>query len=138
MNENMENSTPRERIDAELMRRILAESGMPVHRDADIPVSASPAWTEKADFPPEAVGCGCAEAVGNAEKKPVTDCAENEVIPEPEAENDVLSGRSLAMVYSPRQAFTDLYDTETGLTRGTIFARLDLPFEPASCGRRKE
>ncbi|MBR5308652.1 MAG: spore coat associated protein CotJA [Clostridia bacterium] len=39
-----------------------------------------------------------------------------------------LRGYPLASVYSPLQNFEDIYDLETGLTRGTIFQRLDLPF----------
>lgn len=47
----------------------------------------------------------------------------------------------LAMVYSPIQEWRELYDNETGLTRGTIFKELDLPFlatwgdESPSCQR---
>lgn len=37
----------------------------------------------------------------------------------------------LAMVYAPCQAFHSVYDVETALTRGTLFAELDLPFEAA-------
>lgn len=39
-----------------------------------------------------------------------------------------LTGFPLASVYAPLQIFTDIYDCETGLTRGTIFSELDLPF----------
>lgn len=35
----------------------------------------------------------------------------------------------LAMVYSPYQEWRDLYTPEIGLSRGTLFAELDLPFE---------
>ena len=34
----------------------------------------------------------------------------------------------LASVYSPIQNFIEIYDCEKGLSRGTIFAQLDLPF----------
>ena len=37
---------------------------------------------------------------------------------------------SLAMVYSPKQAFIDLYDTDEALSRGTLFAELDKPWYP--------
>ena len=36
--------------------------------------------------------------------------------------------RPLAMVYSPVQEWRDLYDSETGHERGTIFKELDFPF----------
>ncbi len=35
---------------------------------------------------------------------------------------------TLAMAYVPMQEFTDIYEPEQGLSRGTIFAELDLPF----------
>ena len=35
---------------------------------------------------------------------------------------------SLAMVYSPVQAFGELYDVKTALCRGTIFKELEKPF----------
>lgn len=49
----------------------------------------------------------------------------------------LLSGQSLAMVISPAQKFTDIYEAEKALERGTIFAQLDLPFRRSKCpGRR--
>ena len=38
-----------------------------------------------------------------------------------------VEGYPLASVYAPIQAFVTLYDCETALVRGTIFAELDLP-----------
>ena len=35
---------------------------------------------------------------------------------------------ALAMFYVPVQEWTDVYDTETALSRGTIFPCLDKPF----------
>ncbi|MBQ7624100.1 MAG: spore coat associated protein CotJA [Clostridia bacterium] len=34
----------------------------------------------------------------------------------------------LAMAYVPRQEFKEIYDMPKALSRGTIFAQLDLPF----------
>ena len=42
--------------------------------------------------------------------------------------NDPLAGASLAMVYSPEQAFEKLYEPDEALARGTIFIALDKPF----------
>ena len=39
-----------------------------------------------------------------------------------------LDGYPLASVYAPIQNFDELYDEETALSRGTVFAELDLPF----------
>ena len=36
--------------------------------------------------------------------------------------------RPLSMVYSPLQEFDNLYDLDTALNQGTLFAELDLPF----------
>lgn len=53
-------------------------------------------------------------------------------IPEPQTPpekpvKDPLEGRSLAMVYAPRQSFSGIYDPETALSRGTLFEALDKP-----------
>ena len=39
-----------------------------------------------------------------------------------------LAGFPLAMVYSPEQAFENLYEPDEGLSRGTVFIALDMPF----------
>ncbi|MBE6604979.1 MAG: spore coat associated protein CotJA [Ruminococcaceae bacterium] len=39
-----------------------------------------------------------------------------------------MSGRSLAMVYSPCQEFEGLYEGEAALMAGTIFRELEKPF----------
>ena len=46
-----------------------------------------------------------------------------------------LEAHPLAMVYSPCQIWKDAYAPDTALERGTLFAELDLPFEPGSCRR---
>jgi hypothetical protein len=45
-----------------------------------------------------------------------------------------LENYPLASVFAPLQCWRNLYDLETGLSRGTIFKELDLPFV---CGDRK-
>ncbi len=47
----------------------------------------------------------------------------------------------LAMVYSPCQSFGGLYDLDTALAHGTLFAELDLPLEvgyATGCGCAKK
>jgi hypothetical protein len=39
-----------------------------------------------------------------------------------------LNGMSLAMVYSPCQAFEELYPVDEAICHGTLFAALDKPF----------
>jgi len=43
-------------------------------------------------------------------------------------ENGCLSGRSLAMVYSPCHEFEGIYESMPGLMAGTIFRELEKPF----------
>ena len=43
--------------------------------------------------------------------------------------HDPLVGKPLAMVYSPEQAFDDLYEPDDGLAHGTVFRALNFPFE---------
>ena len=45
-----------------------------------------------------------------------------------------LNGHPLAMVYASCQSFQGMYDLETALSRGTLFAELDLPLETGGCG----
>lgn len=42
--------------------------------------------------------------------------------------DDNANGQVLAMAYVPWQQWQDLYDEETALQRGTLFAQLDKPF----------
>lgn len=56
--------------------------------------------------------------------KPMQECVCN-----PKISGDYpLDMLPLAMSYTPIQKWENLYDPETGLDRGTIFACLDLPF----------
>jgi len=43
-------------------------------------------------------------------------------------QNDKDSEQVLAMAYVPWQQWEDLYDEDTALQRGTLFAQLDKPF----------
>lgn len=40
-----------------------------------------------------------------------------------------LVGKPLGSVYAPLQEFHELYEPQKAISRGTIFAELDLPFE---------
>ncbi len=44
-----------------------------------------------------------------------------------------IKGHPLAMVYAPMQEWRSLYDLDTALSRGTLFAELDLPFLGGGC-----
>jgi len=49
-----------------------------------------------------------------------------------------LHAPALAMVYSPRQCWRNLFDPATGLSHGTIFAELALPLEVVPNNGSKE
>ncbi len=46
-----------------------------------------------------------------------------------------LENHPLAMAYAPYQYFREIYEPEKALSRGTLFAELDLPFEGYKGGR---
>ena len=47
----------------------------------------------------------------------------------------VVDALPLAMAYVPRQKWRNAYSPEEALSRGTLFAELDLPFyPPKTCG----
>ena len=48
-------------------------------------------------------------------------------------QRDCLSDMSVAMAYVPMQRWNQVYDMSRGLTRGTIFPELDLPFVMGRC-----
>lgn len=64
----------------------------------------------------------------------IFDCRGNEL--NSHAENGSLEGCPLAMVYAVKQQFRNINEPAVGLSRGTIFAELDLPFKASEGGRR--
>ena len=68
-------------------------------------------------------GCGCTD---NGDRDTRGDSACTEGIGT--SGNDPLKGASLAMVYSPEQAFEGLYEPDEALVRGTVFIALEKPF----------
>ncbi len=77
------------------------------------PVTATPVRTPEPRVMPEAAPCP-SNLLGVA---PTEGCAVS----------------SLAMVYSPKQAFRCLYEPMQGLARGTLFSELDKPFKGSRC-----
>ena len=55
-----------------------------------------------------------------------------------EAGSGIPEHPSLAMVYSPKQYWRNLYDVDEALPRGTLFRELDLPFFGEKVGDREE
>jgi len=109
---NMKNDyrTPRERVDEDLLRRLLLEDG------AD----------DGEARPTAAIPVGRTEGCCGAREK----TCEKEV----RRKSYICADVPLAMVYSPYQTFSALYDPEDGLSRGTVFAELEKPFYPTPCG----
>ena len=62
------------------------------------------------------------------QESPRLNCRGEEIVGGSPSYNDCMSGRSLAMVYSPCQEFEGLYDSDAGLMAGTIFRELEKPF----------
>ena len=129
-----ENFTPRERVNRELLDRMLAESAReeamersPLPYPSTIPYPATPA-----------MACSCREerrCPANYESQ-APSCPKADDATSSTCRTPVYPGVSLAMVYSPCQAFTDLYEPEDGIDRGTIFKELDKPFYPTPCNER--
>ena len=130
-----ENFTPRERINREMLDRMLAEEA---RRDACEMTPPSPI----ASYPCAAAVHVCPKCGKNTpvQMREKADCAADRRIaadtPSGICRTPVYPGVSLAMVYSPCQAFDDLYDVEAALSHGTIFKELDKPFYPTPCSER--
>lgn len=78
-------------------------------------------------------GCNTArssrEAARNFCEVPHRDCRdEGEMSCAVDEKYDVLSEMPLAMAYVPWQMWRNIYETEKGFCRGTIFEELDKPF----------
>ncbi len=56
--------------------------------------------------------------------------------PMPTPDENCLAAPSLAMVYSPHQAFRGLYSPMEALSRGTLFEELDKPLMASKGGKR--
>lgn len=90
-----------------------------------------------ADNRPTGSSCGCAaqrpmQNRNSASPAERPSCS----LGQPDRENtqrDCLSDMSIAMAYVPMQRWNQVYDMSRGLTRGTIFPELDLPFVMGRC-----
>ncbi len=127
MNFEFENRIPRDRIDRDTLRLILAmedENGTASgfdcgctsskgHTSQNIRGSSARHGAESSVARNASAGtCGCGNQDDNG----------NSVTLPP------LHGYPLAMVYSPYQDFRDLYEADAALARGTLFRELDKPF----------
>ena len=83
--------------------------------------------------------CGCSDALlrrmidgsGNSCAECENGCEDRDTRPHPHRDPAGwgLKEYPLASVYAPLQEFDDIYDLDTALSRGTVFSKLDLPFE---------
>ncbi len=64
------------------------------------------------------------------------DCSDNKSCFFEDFKTPPLNGFPLVMTYCPVQPFENVYDTEFGFSRGTIFKCLDLPFEKSACDKK--
>ena len=110
--------TPRDRFDPRRFEMQTREAMSQKIEDATTPYSAPCCRTEGVSR------SRCGENMPHSCRREDSDCGHGE---------DGMNGFSLAMVYSPHQHWRNLYDEETGLTRGTIFEELDKPFHGPAC-----
>ena len=144
--------SPRDRVDGELLRRLLEESHADgrvrsnsggVTRGCDGSLRTNPSCSgrsgdyhvmprrENAAVGNEnnGCGCGCGEHTHSGCNDPreignTYPCGENGV-----------HERALAMVYAPVQHWRNAYDPKTALSRGTLFRELDMPFHGKSSAK---
>lgn len=148
MNYRNENSTPRDRISAELFLHeygtergkgdmcrntrdnCTSRTSLSCPRTCTDSRSSSGCTTERRTN----IGCGCTtERHTNTgcgyttEHRRCRDCSDR-VIPAP----------TLAMSYIPMQQWRDLLDCKTALRSGTLFGELVFPFYPTPCCKRRD
>lgn len=112
--------TPRERVDDELLRRLLRETEE-TSADCGCSQSCSQGRGQNRNqstggerrSPRESGGCGCINERALSYRT---------------------QGLPLVMSYAPDQDFHELYEAEEALETGTLFKELDFPFYPVACG----
>lgn len=132
---------PRERVDDATLERLLGEKGMSA---ASAPVcSGCGGMTEREDQNVHGISGGMARLEncsdggetggGTGGETGGPGCTEDHgcVYGCGTAATWGLEGYPLAIVYSPLQEWTDIYDEMTALKRGTLFAELDKPLADA-------
>jgi len=117
-------STPRDRMDDALLAKLLAEDGAVSCRYGD--------RTDTTRCRQGGRSCGLTgvEARNEMPGQRPEQRPEGPTPCSPCAKQNCLSGWPLAMSYTPDQEWKDLYEIEVGLSHGTIFTELDLPFYP--------
>ena len=119
MNYCDENSTPRDRISAELF---FSEYG------TEMRTSGCGCGNTARTAQTRTTGCGCGETSRTAQTRSGSgrnagDGCTDRRIPAP----------SLAMAYVPMQQWRDILNCEDALANGTLFGELVLPFYPTPC-----
>ena len=131
--------TPAERIGDDLLRRVIEQNcsgenrrglrrnGLGITGQSDNSVPWPPAGGARGG---NSGNCGCRSGNGGCRER--TDNCGCGCCHGGDAGKNTgwgLYGYPLAMVYSPIQCFGELYEPDDGLSHGTIFSQLDLPFE---------
>jgi len=119
-------SSPRDRVDDELLAKLLEESNDCTGRyGTACGRSRSRCSKAQVNINP-AVSCEpCRGEKVSAESNRDCDCCDEDC-----AKKNCLSGYPLAMSYTPDQEWRELYEIEEAIHHGTIFRELDLPFYP--------
>ncbi len=133
-----DNRNPRGRNDAGLRRQALGEHG---GNSCDIQSLRMPrpgvtrSGRNVAPAGMSMAGCGCGTPHSDS-------CARSGDIKHDRSGHDTdrrgwgLCGYPLGSVYAPLQEWRAVYDIETGLSRGTIFRELDMPWYGSGGGMR--
>ena len=97
--------TPQERVDDDLLRRLLGSEGRT-----------------------DGGGCGCSQKEEILPASVTVNGEHCSVCGYGRVSSFGVPGGVLASLYVPIQEYDELYDEETALRRGTLFRALDLPF----------
>ena len=112
-------NTPRERIDDDMLERILNEEDLPCCSYGDSMRQAAKR---------NGCGCGTGERRVMPRQEMIPPADDNEICPDGCGKKNCLSGYPLAMAYTPDQIWQNLYCDEDALSHGTMFTELYKPF----------
>ena len=117
--------TPRERIGDPLLRRMLEEDRTADKASGSCPLCNSAGRTE--------TDCRGQRRTAQVAARPMPSMPSMPPMQRGHCGGEGYTGwglkeHPLAMAYSPLQVWRNVYESEDGLGRGTIFAELDLPF----------
>ena len=161
MEHRKEYGSPRDILDDALLQRVLSEMANDDSRKCGERTGCGCQHAERNNVPqrvPEHHACGCRDtgSMSRPERQPCS-CSRNrnQIQPRQEIQQNetccyqedscisgkgvpTLQGLSLAMVYSPNQAWEGILEPEDALARGTLFSGLLFPWYPSRCHESRD